>query len=201
MKTWDVRKKIIFCSLIAIEMIVCFTPLGSIPIGPIVATISMLPVIITTLTLGLVEGSIMGFLFGLFSFIVWTFFTPNPAFAFIFTPFYSSAGFSGNFWSLVVCFVPRILIALFTYASYNIFHKLMNNKLAMVFSSIIGSFTNTLLVMLFIGLFFGKQYETLMSNSILTIIITTIVVNGIPEAIVSAIICPIVSIIINKINK
>ena len=201
MKTWNVRKKIIFCALVGIEILVCFTPLGSIPIGPIVATISMLPVIITTLTLGFSAGLIMGFLFGLFSFIVWTFFTPNPAIAFLFTPFYSSAGFSGNFCSLIVCFVPRVLISIFTYISYKIFNKFFDNKFSMIYSSLIGSFTNTFFVMIFIAIFFGKQYETLMSKSILTIIITTIVVNGIPEAIVSGIICPMISIIINKINK
>ena len=56
-----------FCIILTIEAIVCFTPLGSLPaIGPIVATLGMLPVIIAAHTLGLRAGAAMGFFAGLF---------------------------------------------------------------------------------------------------------------------------------------
>ena len=86
------RNKILFLAqfslLLAIEAIVCFTPLGSLPaLGPIVATLSHIPVIITAVLLGTKAGAGMGFFFGLFSFLVWSFAPPSPAIAFVFTPF------------------------------------------------------------------------------------------------------------------
>ena len=76
-----------FALLLAIEAIVCFTPLGSLPaVGPIVATLGMVPVIITAVVLGTGAGTLMGAFAGLFSFIVWSFFPPNPLTAFVFTP-------------------------------------------------------------------------------------------------------------------
>ena len=199
MKNWSTKSKIELCVLLAIEFIVCLTPLGSIPIGPIVATISMVPVIITTLVLGLGAGLFMGFAFGLLSFIVWTFMTPNPAMAFLFTPFYSAGQFQGNFFSLVICFLPRILIPIFTYCAYMIFKNRLNDKIAMIIASVCGSLTNTIFVLFFIALFFGAQYEMLIGNSITNIIMATIFINGIPEAIFSAIVCPVISVILNKI--
>ena len=88
----SVSKKTIFLAqfamLLAIEAIVCFTPLGSLPIGPMVATLGMVPVIITAIILGTPAGTAMGFFTGLFSFLVMTFTPPTPV-AFVFTPFYS----------------------------------------------------------------------------------------------------------------
>lgn len=194
----DIKTQVKFSFLVAIELIVCFTPLGSIPFGPIVATTSMIPVIITTLVLGLNAGMFLGFLFGLFSFIVWTFVPPNPAMAFIFTPFYSFGGYNGNFFSIIICFVPRILIAVTTYYSNIFIKKHLNEKISFAISSLIGSFTNTLLVMLFISLFFGKQYEELVQNSILAVIVATVTTNGLIEGMLSMIICPTVSFILNK---
>ena len=109
---FDIKQKILLCILISIEAIFCFTPLGSIPIGPIVATLSMIPVIITTLVFGIKLGVIMGGMFGLFSFLVWTFIPPNPAIAFLFTPFYTTLSYRGNFGSVIICFIPRILIGI-----------------------------------------------------------------------------------------
>lgn len=45
-----------FAILLALEAIVCFTPLGSIPIGPLVATLAMLPVIVAGILLGTRRG-------------------------------------------------------------------------------------------------------------------------------------------------
>ena len=185
------REKILLCLIITIEAIFCFTTLGSIPVGPIVATLSMIPVIITTLTFGLIYGLIIGFMFGLFSFLVWTFFPPNPAMAFLFTPFYNSLGYNGNFGSLIICFIPRILIPVSTFITYRLL--INNKKISMFIASFVGSFTNTILVMFFILLFFGKEYEILTNQSIFKVILITICTNGIIEAIISCLICPFVS--------
>jgi uncharacterized membrane protein len=116
-----------FSILLAIEAIVCFTPLGSIPLAPplIVATLGMIPVIIAGITLGLWAGALMGFFAGLFSFIVWTFMPPSIM-AFVFTPFATVGGVHGNFWSILICFAPRIGVGIVSAGLFILFNKIMN---------------------------------------------------------------------------
>ena len=182
-----------FSILAAIEALFCFTPLGSLPaIGPIVATLAMVPVVITAILLGTKAGTAMGALTGLFSFLVWTFMPPSPVTAFLFTPFYSLGEIQGNFGSLLICFVPRALcgtVAGLVYTSMS--HRTAGSKtLTMAVSAALGSMTNTLLVMGGIWIFFGQQYATLLASSILVIIGTTVLTSGIPEAIVAGIAAP-----------
>jgi len=181
-----------FAVLLAIEAIFCFTPLGSVPVGPIVATLGMIPVIITALLLGTAAGTLMGTFAGLFSFLVWTFMPPMPPIAFAFTPFYSLGEFRGNFGSVLICFVPRILVGTAAGLSYSAFSRSMPNKrvLNLSLSAVLGSLTNTVGVLGGIWLFFGSQYSSVLGSAILVIIGTTILTNSIPEAIVSAIAAP-----------
>ena len=60
-----------FSILMVIEATFCFTPLGSLPaLGPIVATLTMISVIVTALVLCTKAGAAMGAIAGLFSFLV-----------------------------------------------------------------------------------------------------------------------------------
>jgi uncharacterized membrane protein len=185
-----------FSVLAAIEAIFCFTPLGSLPaLGPIVATLAMIPVIITALLLGTKAGTVMGAIAGLFSFIVWTFTPPSPLAAFVFTPLYSFGDIHGNFGSVLICFIPRILVGTVAGSLYKSLSKSKTEKnyLNMIIGSIAGSLTNTIGVMGGIWLFFGRQYSSLAGQSMIIIIGITILTSGIPEAIVSAILCPAIS--------
>jgi len=200
------RKRIQFLTkfsiLAAIEAIVCFTPLGSIPIGPIVATLGMIPVVITAVLLGTRAGALMGFIAGLFSFIVWTFMPPSPI-AFVFTPFYSIGDVSGNFYSLIICFIPRILVGVVTGLSLHMFTKNHPTFLYGI-SGCLGSLTNTFLVLGGIYLFFGKDYAGVIGqsyNALLGIIGMTILTNGIPEAIISALAAFFVGNAVKALNK
>jgi uncharacterized membrane protein len=113
-----------FAVLLAVLAVVSFTPLGSIPLRPplIVATLGVVPIIVAAVTLGTATGSLMGALGGLFSFIVWTFMPPS-AMAFVFTPFGFIGDAHGNFWSLVICFAPRVLAGTVTGLLYGFFQK------------------------------------------------------------------------------
>lgn len=194
-----------FGVLLAIEAIFCFTPLGSLPaLGPIVATLAMVPVIITALLLGTAAGTIMGAFTGLFSFLVWTFTPPSPVAAFIFTPFYTLGDYNGNFGSLLICFVPRILTGTVAGAVY---HKLSGSFpkkhiLNYSLSAILGSLTNTFGVLGGIWLFFGSEYSNIAGKAILIIIGSTILTSGIPEAVVAAIlasaVCRPLKVILSK---
>lgn len=182
--------------MIVILLIFCFTPLGSVPIGPIVATIAMVPVIISSLTFGKRIGMIMGFMFGLFSFIYWTFIMPAFPTAFLFTPFAESASYKGNFGSIIICFLPRILIGITPIMVSKTFKI---SYLGDVLGSIVGSLTNTVLVLVFIYIFFGNDNPVIAGKGILAVLATTIVTNGIPEAIICAIVCPPVARVLRKI--
>ncbi len=171
--------------LTALEAIVCFTPLGSIPMGGgIVATISHIPAIIGAVVLGWKAGVYLGALFGCFSFIVWTFMTPNPAVAFLFTPFYSLGEAQGNFWSLVIVFVPRILLGLFAALSYKGLMRILKNRaISAGIAGAVGSLTNTVLVLGMAWIFFGNVVAA--GQPLGAFIITAAGVNGLLELVIA----------------
>lgn len=179
-----------FSMLLAIEAIVCFTPLGSVPIGPIVATLAMIPVIIAAIMLGTGAGAAMGFIAGLFSFIVWSFMPPSPV-AFVFTPIANG----GNFWSLLICFVPRILVGVVTGACFQMFTRGTGKHrfpaaLSYSLSGVLGSLTNTFLVLGGIYLFFGRSYAAVIGKSfdlLLGLIGITVATNGVAEAVLGGV--------------
>ncbi len=192
------RKKILFLAqfalLLAIELIFCFTPLGSIPIVPglVVATLAMVPVVITAILLGTGAGAAMGFVAGLCSFLVWSFITPAPT-SFVFTPIHSLPGVPHSGWSLVICFVPRILTGVVAGLCASAFgrskHKALRSApVAYGVSAALGSLTNTFLVLGGVYLFFGKEYAIAVEQPyglLLGILGLSVLTNGIPEAIVA----------------
>ncbi|MCL2300920.1 MAG: ECF transporter S component [Firmicutes bacterium] len=202
------RQKILFLAqfsvLLAIEAIVCFTPLGSLPaMGPIVATLSHVPVILAAILLGPAAGSLMGFFFGLFSFLVWTFTPPFAPIAFVFTPFYSLGQFQGNLWSLVICFLPRILIGLVAGAVFSPAKNHPRREIpAAAAGGVLGTLTNTLLVLGGIWLFFGRQYAEgagFAYDTILAVIGTTVLTSGLPEAVIGGFLAAAVAVPVRRI--
>ena len=55
--------------LTAVVVVFSFTPIGSIPVGPLVITLNVIPVAIGAIALGPIGGLIMGSIFGIFSFL------------------------------------------------------------------------------------------------------------------------------------
>lgn len=181
-----------FAMMLAIEAVVCFTPLGSLPaIGPVVATLGMVPVILTAIVMGTGAGSLMGAFAGLFSFLVWTFMPPNPLIAFVFTPAYSLGASRGNFWSLIICFVPRILVGTVSGLCFRLFTRLKwKEPFSYGISGVIGSLINTLLVLGGIYVFFGSSYAAALGQNfgvLPAVIGAVILTNGIPEAVLGGI--------------
>lgn len=181
-----------FAMLLAIEAVVCFTPLGSLPaVGPIVATLAHVPVIITAILLGTGAGAAMGALAGMFSLLVWTFTPPNPLVAFVFTPFYGLGTTHGNVWSLVICFVPRILIGVVAGACFKLFSRVKwKSGLVYGLSGALGSLVNTFGVLGGIYVFFGHSYATVLGkgfNVLLGLIGLTVLTSGIPEAVIGGV--------------
>lgn len=179
----------------ALIFILAFTPfIGYIPLGVTRATIVHIPVIVGALLLGPKKGAILGALFGLTSFINNSFVSPNAT-SFAFTPFYSVGDFHGNFWSLVICFVPRILVGVVPYYVYKLFKKLLKERkgsetVSLALAGMSGALVNTLLVMNLIYFCFGAQYAAakgMAYKGFYWAILAVIGTNGVPEAIVAAI--------------
>ena len=188
MENTKTRRLVQLSLLLAIEAIFCFTPLGSLPIGPMVATLAHVPVILAAILLGTGTGAIVGFSAGLFSFIVWTFMPPNPLLAFVFTPAYKP----GNVLSLVICFVPRILIGVFAGLCYKGLSRIdKKGYFACIAAAVAGTLANTLFVLFGIYTFFGEQYAQAIGvagSALLGLIGTTIATNGILEVVIAVIV-------------
>ena len=152
--------------MVVIEIIFCFTPLGTIPIGPIAATLCMVPVVIASLVFGKEIGMLLGFVFATCSFIFFTFLVPAAPTAFLFTPFSQAGGYKGNFFSLLICFIPRIIAGLTPVLVTELMSKKANNNyLANSVASFLGSMTNTVLFILLAFLFFGNELSRFAAES------------------------------------
>lgn len=178
----------------ALIIVLAFTPfIGYIPLGFTRATIIHIPVIIGALMLGPKKGAVLGFVFGLTSFINNTM---NPTMtSFVFTPFYSLGEYSGGIRSLIICFVPRILIGVVPFYVYQLVRKISRkdgiSSVGLVLAGISGALTNTLLVMNLIYLFFKDSYAAANGKTVEAVygfILSIIGINGVPEAIVAAVI-------------
>ena len=200
MKKSKIRRMTLLALFAAIEIVLAFTPLGFVPIAPIKATTLHIPVIIASLVLGYQDGMIVGFIFGLCSLINATF---NPTvLSFVFSPFVTIGGYSGNFTSLIIVFVPRILLGALPYFIYKAF-KNLNPKVATFIASLIATLIHTLLVMGLIYLFFGLQFASLNNttlNGVLIVIISIITSNGLAEALLAGFICSAVAIALKHIS-
>lgn len=181
----------IFTAIILIMSTVPF--LGYIPLGFMNATIIHIPVIVGAILMGPKYGAYLGLLFGITSLIKSTI---NPTVtSFVFSPFITIGGYSGNFWSIVIALIPRILIGIVSYYVYHMMKKLtehlkISQSLSLWTAGIAGSMTNTLLVMNGIYLFFGQSYAAASNqviSNIYSMILGIILGFGIPEAIIAGI--------------
>lgn len=190
----------------AIIIIMAFTPyLGYIPLGFMNATIIHIPVILGALYLGPKKGAILGGVFGMTSLLNNTL-NPNLT-SFVFSPFYNVGEIHGGLRSLIICFIPRILIGIVAYYVYHFINMASKSKnthvISLAIAGIAGSFTNTLLVMNGIYFLFGTSYSdarNIAADSLYKVILTVIATNGIPEAIVAGILVAAIGKIILKIK-
>ncbi|MGT2649016.1 ECF transporter S component [Streptococcus troglodytae] len=139
---------------------------------PIKPTIVHIPVIIASIVYGPRIGAALGGLMGIISLINNTIILLPTSY--LFSPFVAH----GNFNSLLIALVPRILIGIFPYYIY----KSMKNRFGLLLAGAIGSATNTVFVLTGIFIFFSSVY----GGNIQTMLATIISANSIIELIISA---------------
>lgn len=173
----------------ALIVALSFLPfIGYIPLGFTNATTIHIPVILGSILLGPKRGAVLGGVFGLTSLINNTLYPKVTSF--VFTPFFSGGVAEGGIGSLVICFVPRILVGVVPYYVYKFLSRRDRRRpLALAVAGFAGSLTNTLLVMNLIYLLFGEQWAAAQGKAgefLYGVILGVIGVNGVPEAIVAA---------------
>ena len=196
-KVLDMSLAGIFTAIIIAMSVVPF--LGYIPLGFMNATIIHVPVIIGAIILGPKYGAYLGLVFGVTSLVKATI-TPGVT-SFVFSPFVTIGGYSGNMWSAVIAIVAYFVYKLIMKAAHGIKGS---QTVALWVAGIAGAMTNTLLVMNGIYIFFGQSYAAASNKAVEHIddvILGIILGFGIPEAIVAGILTTAITKVLFKIMK
>ena len=184
----------VFSAIIILLAFVPYIGYIKVPILAIQATTVHIPVIVGSILLGPKYGAFLGFIFGCTSLINNTM-QPGIT-SFCFSPFIQIAeGLGGSPLALFVCFIPRILCGVFPFYCYTFMQShakvpKKRKKFSLLLSGVVGSLTNTILVMSMIYIFFGHAYAAARSipyEAIFGVILSVVFINGTIEAVVAAI--------------
>lgn len=179
----------------AIEVIFCFTPLGSLPISPgIVATLAHIPALVAALTLGKWAGLYMGGVMGICAQIYWNTIGIAAPTAFVFTPFAEG----GNIMSLVICIVPRVIFPFLAALIYDGLKGKIKAVPAAAVASVLGSAIHSALVL---GLIYISFYgNAVVGSDFVAFIIAWAGVNAIIEIAIAGVVCSALVVPLNKVN-
>ena len=180
--------------LVALLMIFCFTSLGFLKIGIVEITFNMIPVVIGAIVIGPAAGAFLGALFGAASF--WQCFGQST---------FGTLLFGVNpFFTVLICFVPRILAGLIPGLIFRAMTKKKDNIAAYFVSAAVGSLTNTVL---FVGGFCLLFKDTMLGMasdnglSPLAFIATAFLLNAAVELVANTAIVAAVSKAVTKAEK
>ena len=147
-KRFDTRRMVTLAMLSAILLIMSFTPLGYLNIGPLAISLNMIPVGIAAVTLGPTGGAVLGGLFGITSFLQCVGIGGTSAMGVILFDIAPILTF-------VQRFFPRLLAGLLSGLIYQGVQKITNSTFASFVTGFCAALLNTLLFMAALVLFFG----------------------------------------------
>lgn len=170
----------------ALTILLAFVPyLGYITIGPFSITTVHIPVIIGAVILGPAAGAFLGCVFGITSIIQAT--MQMPITAFMFSPFVPF----GNFYSVIIALVPRILVGVFAAYVFRLIKiKDKRGYFASLAAGLVGALTNTIFVLGGAYLFFGQHFSDVQKiplQNLLKVLLGVVATNGILEAVFAAV--------------
>ena len=169
--------------LAAVLLMMSFTPIGFLNIGPLAITLNMIPVAIGAIALGPKGGAILGAVFGITSFLQCIGIGGTSAMGVIL--------FEINpFFAFVQRFVPRLLMGLLTGYIFKFVKKISNSTVASFVSGFSAAFLNTALFMTFLVVLFGNtEYlqEQINGRNILLFICTFVGINAVFEMLASTV--------------
>ena len=158
--------------LSAVLILMAFTPLGYLKIGPLSITFLTIPVVIGAIVMGPGAGCLLGAIFGATSFVQ----------CFGMDAFGVALLSIDPVLTAVLCFVPRILIGLTAALMFRALHK---KGVAYPAAALTGALTNTVLFVGGLVLFFGRsEYLQSFGSTPWAIILALVSVNTVVEAVV-----------------
>ena len=173
------RRKILrltqLAMLSAIILLMAFTPLGYLKIGPLEITFLMIPVVLGAVLMGPLDGAILGAVFGATSFIQ----------CFGFSAFGATLLGINPFYTFILCLVPRILIGLVSGYLFILLEKLhVNQVVSYALAGLAGALTNTVFFVGFLILFFGNSaYIQSFGENLIAIVGVLVTTNSLIEAV------------------
>lgn len=188
-KSKNLKKMTLFAMFIAIEMMLLMTPFGYLRIGPISATLMHIPVILAAVFLGTGYGAALSLIFGITSVINATM-QPGIT-SFVFSPFVTIGGMSGNFLSLVIAIVPRVLLGVIAGLTFQLFSKKLKCSTSAALAAGIATACHTVLVLGMIVLFFGADYSSavgIAQNALIGVMAYTVATNGLFELVLASLV-------------
>ncbi|MBM7636136.1 ECF transporter S component [Streptococcus saliviloxodontae] len=141
---------------------------------PIKPTLIHIPVIVASIIYGPKIGASLGLFMGIISVVTNT--VVQLPTSYLFSPFVDN----GNFYSLIIAIVPRVLIGITPYFIYKWTKR--TGKFGLLLSGAIGSMTNTVFVLGGIFILFANLYNGNI-QALLAVILGT---NAIAEMLISA---------------
>ncbi len=188
-KKKDTRWMVALAMLAAVLVVMGATGIGFIPLPVIKATTMHIPVILGAVLLGPAAGAILGGVFGLCS--MWVNTTAPSLLAFAFSPFMSTTGVAGALKAVWIALGCRILMgAIAGWVWVGLKRIKVNDLAALPVAAVIGSLSNTILVMGSIYVLLAQQYaqaKNVAVTAVFGLVMGTITASGIPEAIAAGV--------------
>lgn len=186
--------------LAALLLVMNFTPLGYLQVGPLSMSLMSIPVAIGAMLMGPVDGAILGGVFGATSFLQAVQGTSAMGAA-LFA--YSPVG------SFVVCFVARVLVGLCCGLVYQGMRKILpgKEKVCAAVGGFSAAFLNTVFFMGFLVLlFYGSPYvqglvEALGVSNPLAFVVAVVGVQAIVEWVACCVVAAAVTVPLRKYLK
>lgn len=179
-----VKRLVLMGLLTAVLLIMSYTPLGYLNIGPLAITLNVIPVAVAAISLGPAAGAVIGAVFGLTSFLQCigvggmsamgaVLFEISPVLAFI------------------QRFVPRVLMGFLVGLVYKAISKINKPKIACFVSGFCAALFNTVLFMTALILLFGSSdyvQELMGGKNVIVFICSFVGINAVFEMIASTLI-------------
>lgn len=194
-KSIGTREMVTLAMLSAIMLIMSFTPLGYLNIGPLAISLNMIPVGIAAITLGPSGGAFLGAVFGITSFLQCIGIGGTSAMGVILFEISPVLAF-------VQRFFPRLLAGLLSGFIYKGMKKLWNATAAAFVTGFCAALLNTILFMLaLILLFGGTEYvqELIAGRNVIVFICAFVGINAVVEMIAATAVVGIVGRVLNQV--
>lgn len=194
----NVSQMVKIAVLIAIMLILNYTPLGYLRIGPVEITFLQIPVVVGAIMLGPAAGALLGLVFGITSL------AQAPV-----SPVFAPAFTTVPVLIAIVCIVPRVLVGWLSGLFFRAVRKTrLNGLIGYAMTGFLGSVLNTVLFISGVVVVLGKYIESTMAaldlltgKTVAAFWAGIAAVNGIPEAIATAIIVAAVCKALSALDK